>query len=183
VALALVEDLAADLLAATLDGQRRRALAQAAAGPGDPPPLILPPSSSQRRRAAASLSTWDAAAAEAVKGLPVAATGGSLSLVVAAGSVSYDPGSVEVNICRFDDPCIAPTPGPTIARPSQVEDDKTFRRLPSTRGCLGFSPLPPSPLLCPLPSSINLPHFSSELPGVLLPRCPPRPPRASPTTR
>jgi len=108
----LVEDMVADLFAATTDdaqgsnAQRRL----------DDMSLSL---KSTSRRTSTSLS-WDAVATSIIEDMPVAATGGALSLVAAPSSVAYNPGSIEVTICRFDDPCIAPTPGPTIARPSQV---------------------------------------------------------------
>ena len=116
VAQALVEDMAEALAAATEeDGSRRLSTNARLTKAG----LTAP----HGRRLAES--TWDAAAAAVVAAMPVAATGGALSLKASPGTVSYRPDSVVVTICRFDDPCIAPTPGPTVARPSQVSSSAT----------------------------------------------------------
>lgn len=166
VATALVEGMVAELLAATsVDAQRR--LARLAAAGEEPPSLPPPTTTSQRRRrtaAAATTSTWDVAAAAAVASLPVAATGGSLSLAASPGSASFDRGSVKVTICRFDDPCLAPTPGPTVARPSQVHNNAMhpLHAAGNSGGCLSSS-LPPSTLIraqVPTPAPTRVPDYA-----------------------
>jgi len=119
----LVEDMVADLLAAIIDdSEQRRLVAASSSSQGESSAasaLAAHTLYSNSRRTEASQS-WDEVATSIVDAMPVAATGGDLSLVAAPRSVAYDPGSIEVTICRFNDPCIAPTPGPTMARPSQV---------------------------------------------------------------
>jgi hypothetical protein len=66
-----------------------------------------------------SLSLWDTQAALFLASFPPGLING-LSLSAKPRSVLMDPASIAVEVCRWNEPCYAPTAAPTVPRPSNI---------------------------------------------------------------